>query len=140
MENTLTNKHQIKTGTMPELKLKQLQYESDTWKRLLAFMTDENIHLKNRLSEILKERFDKNLLEEVEVFQNRFVRGDELINLLREDVADLEKLLKREIFEDGKIMKETDRALKNIRRNIIIAERQFAKLKLDFNSYLSENI
>ena len=53
---------------MPELKLKQLQNESDSWKKLLGFMMDENIRLKNRLSELLKDKFDKNLLEEVESF------------------------------------------------------------------------
>jgi regulator of replication initiation timing len=140
MENTLTRYDTIKLDCMPALKLKQLQYESDTWKRLLGFMTEENIHLKNRLSEILKGRFSNNMLEEVEVFQNRFVREDELIGMLRNDVAMLDRLLEREIFEDGLIAKDIGRSLKNIRRNITIAEKQFGKLKIDFNSYLSENI
>ena len=125
---------------MPELKLKQLQYESDTWKRLLGFMMDENIHLKNRLSEVLKDNFDKNLLEGVEGFQNNFIKEDELIGLLRNDVAGLDKLLEREIFEEGKIVNEIDRRLKNLRNNIVYAEKQFGKLKLEFNNYLSENI
>jgi len=125
---------------MPELKLKQLQYESDTWKRLLGFMMDENIHLKNRLSEVLKDKFDKNLLVEIEGFQNNFIKEDELIGLLRNDVAGLDKLLEREIFEDGKIVNEIDKRLKNLRNNIVYAEKQFGKLKLEFNNYLSENI
>jgi hypothetical protein len=125
---------------MPELKLKQLQYESDTWKRLLGFMMDENIHLKNRLSEVLKDKFDKNLLIEIEGFQNNFIKEDELIGLLRNDVAGLDKLLEREIFEDGKIVNEIDKRLKNLRNNIVYAEKQFGKLKLEFNNYLSENI
>ena len=125
---------------MPELKLKQLQYESDTWKRLLGFMMDESIHLKNRLSEVLKDKFDKNLLVEIEGFQNNFIKEDELIGLLRNDVAGLDKLLEREIFEDGKIVNEIDRRLKNLRNNIVYAEKQFSKLKLEFNNYLSENI
>lgn len=125
---------------MPELKLKQLQYESDTWKRLLVFMMDENIHLKNRLSQVLKDKFDKNLLEEVESFQSNFLKEDDLIGLLRNDVAELDKLLVREIFEDGKIIKEIDGRLNKLRNNIITAERQFGKLKSEFNSYLSENM
>ena len=60
---------------MPDQRLKQLQYESDTWKRLLGIIMDENIQLKNRLSEVLRDRFDKNLLVEVEVFQNYFING-----------------------------------------------------------------
>ena len=125
---------------MPELKLKQLQYESDSWKRLLVFMMDENIHLKYRISQVLKDKFDKNLLEEVESFQSNFLKEDDLIGLLRNDVAELDKLLVREIFEDGKIIKEIDGRLNKLRNNIITAERQFGKLKSEFNSYLSENM
>jgi regulator of replication initiation timing len=125
---------------MPELKLKQLQYEADTWKRLLGFMMDENIHLKNRISQILKDRFDENLLEEVEVFQNNFVKEDALIGLLRNDVAELDKLLQKEVFEDGTIVKNVESKLKKLRHNIKNAEKQFGKLKMDFNNYLSENI
>jgi len=124
---------------MSELKLKQLQYKTDTWKRLLGFMLDENIHLKNRLSEVLKDKFNKNLLEDVENFQSSFIKEDELIGLLRHDVTELDKLLVMEIFEDGKIIKEIDRRMTKLRNNIINAERQFGKLKSEFNSYLSEN-
>jgi glutaredoxin 2 len=140
MQNTLTRYDTIKSGAMPELKLKQLQYESDTWKRLLGFMTEENIHLKNRLSEILKGRFSNIMLEDAEGFQNRFVRADELIGMMRDDVALLDRLLEKKTFEDGQIAKDITRALKNIRRNMTVAEKQFAKLKMDFNSYLSENV
>ena len=125
---------------MPELKLKQLQYESDTWKRLLGFMMDESIHLKNRLSEVLKDKFDKNLLVEVEVFQTNFIKEDTLVALLRNDVAELDKLLVREICEDGKIINKIDIRMKNLRTNIMHAEIQFGKLKSAFNSYLLENM
>ena len=140
LQNILTNYKHLKLGDMPELKLKQLQYESDSWKRLLRFMMDENIHLKNRLSEVLKDQFDKNLLVEVEVFQNNFIKEDGLVALLRNDVAELDKLLVREICEDGKIINEIDRRLNNLRNNIMNAELQFGKLKSEFNSYLLENM
>ena len=125
---------------MPGLKLKQLQYESDTWKRLLGFTMDENIHLKNRLSEILKENFDKNLLEDVEVFQTRFLKADEMIMLLRNDIGEFDNLLNREIFEDGTIMKQVSKELKRLRKNIRTTEEELGRLKSEFNSYLVENI
>lgn len=125
---------------MPDLKLKQLQYESDTWKRLLTFMMDENVHLKNRLSEVLKDGADNILLVEMENFQNNFVREDEMIALLRKDVAELDKLLLREVFEDGKIIKQVNKKLKMLRNNIVEVEKKFGQLKSDFHSYLSENI
>lgn len=125
---------------MPDLKLKQLQYESDTWKRLLAFMMDENVHLKNRLSEVLKNGSDTTLLGELENFQNNFVREDELIRLLRKDIAEVDKLLVREVFEDGKIIKHLNKKMKTLRSNITQVEKKFGQLKSDFHSYLSENI
>ena len=125
---------------MLDLRLKQLQYESDTWKRLLSFIMDENIQLKNRLSEVLKNKFDKNLLVEVEVFQTNFIKEDTLVALLRNDVAELDKLLVREICEDGKIINKIDIRLKNLRNNIMNAEKQFSRLKSEFNSYLLENM
>ena len=125
---------------MPEFKLKQLQFENNTWKRLLCFMMDENIHLKNRIAEILKTTVEKNMLEEIENFQNSFIRQDDLIGLLRNDAFELDRLLVRERFEDGKIIKIIDDRLKKLRNNINIAEKQFSKLKSEFNNYLSENI
>ena len=125
---------------MPDLKLKQLQHESDAWKRLLCFMMDENVHLKYRLSEVLKDKFDKNLLDELENFQNRFIKEDEQVGLLRNDVAELDKLFVREIFGDGEIMKKVGIQLKKLRKNIESAERQFGKMKSEFNSYLLENL
>jgi regulator of replication initiation timing len=140
MQNMAINNKHLKTIHMSELKLKQLQYEAETWKRMLGFMTDENIRLKNRLSEILKDTFDKNLLDEVDGYQSRFVKEDAMIGLLRNEVAELDRLLTREVFEDGSIIKKVDRKLKNLRNNIKNAEKEFGKLKEDFNSYLSENI
>lgn len=125
---------------MPEMKLQQLQYESNTWKRLLGFMTEENVHLKNRLSQILKEKFNADLLEEAEIFQSNFIKEDELIGLLRNDIAELDKLLEREMFEDGNSVKEVKRKLQKIRSNMEIAEKQFGTLKSGFNSYFFENI
>jgi hypothetical protein len=125
---------------MPDLKLKQLQYETETWKRLLGFMTDENIHLKNRLAEILKNQFDESALEDMEIFQNHFLKEDQRIGLLKNEMAELDKLLVREAFEDGAIIRKFDNKLRRLRRNIKNAEAQFTKLKMDFNNYFLENI
>lgn len=106
----------------------------------MTFMMDENVHLKNRLSEVLKDGADNILLVEMENFQNNFVRKDEIIALLRKDVAELDKLLLREVFEDGKIIKQVNKKIKMLRNNIIEVEKKFGQLKSDFHSYLSENI
>jgi hypothetical protein len=129
-----------KTDYMPELKLKQLQYETDTWKRLLCFMQEENVYLKNRLSEVLKDRFNKDLLEEVESFQSSFIKEDELIGFLRNEVAEIDSELVKEVFVDGKINKTIEKKINQLRNNLSNAEKRFGKIKMSFNNYLSENI
>jgi hypothetical protein len=125
---------------MSDIKLTQLRYESETWKRLLEFMMDENIQLKYRLSDVLKNNFDKQFLEQLENFQSNFVKEDNLISVLRNDVAELDKLLSWEVVEDVKLLKELDKKMKVTRNNINNAETQFSQLKSAFISYLSENM
>lgn len=132
------HKH-VKLNYMQELVLKQIQYECETWKRLLAFMMDENVHLKNRLSEILKTGEGTVTLQQIEDFQAGFLKGDELIKVLRSDVFELDRMLNKELFEDGITEKEIRKKLNKIRINIPLAERQFDKLKTDFNNYLLAN-
>ena len=120
------------------LKLRQFQYETDTWKRLIRFIMDENVQMKNRLSEVLKNTIATSFLEEVESFQSCFIKEDELIGLLRSDITDLDKLLTTNIFEDKEISKEVTRKLNRLRNNIVNVETQFNKLKMEFNCYLSE--
>jgi glutaredoxin 2 len=124
---------------MPAIKLKELQYETDSWKSRLTFMKEENILFKNKISEILSNGFDRNLLEDVEEFQNRFIKADEVIGLLRNDIAEIDKLLIREIFEDGKILKEIELKFKRFRNHLIVAQRQFDTLKKEFNSFLKKD-
>jgi hypothetical protein len=123
---------------MPDTKLRLLRQESDAWKRTLEFMTEENIHLKNRLSEILKGDIDRDLLMTAEVFQDSFVREDELIRLLRQDVFIFDHLLMREIFEDGTIINKVTNSYRVTRKNISESEAQFNKLKHEFSNYMLE--
>jgi hypothetical protein len=140
MPNVFIPYKHINKDNLPAPKLKQLQYESDALKRLLGFMTEENIHLKNRISEILKDQFNKNMLEEVEIFHTDFIKEDILIGFLRHDVALIDKLMAKDKFDDGEIDRIINKKLKKLHKNIIIAERHFGKLKWSFNNYLSENL
>lgn len=129
----------VKKNYSPGTQFNQLQYECAAWKRLLAFLLDENVHLKNRLSEILKDKFNNNLLEKVEEFLSRFVKEDELIGLLRNEVVELDKMVQQYHGQED-FYYDIERKLNNIRNNIITAEKQFSKLKSEFNDYLSANI
>ena len=73
-----------------------------------------------------------------EIFQNSFVREDELIRLLRKDVFAFDQLLAREIYEDGAIVNKVMKSFKVIRKNISESETQFNQLKYQFSNYLLE--
>ena len=125
---------------MREMKIKQFQYESEGWKRLLVFILEENIHLKNRLSEVLSNGFDRNSLDDLEDFQTGFIKEDELVESAENEIKEFDKLLLREIFEDGKIAKKAERKTKKLRTKIKFIQTKFSKLKQEFDNYLTENI
>ncbi len=125
---------------MPQKKMQQIRIESNSWKRLLDFFREENIRSKNRLSDVLKENFDRSLLEDLENFQSQFVKQDELIGLLRNEIAELDKLLLDEKIHDGIRPAMIERKLGNLRHNLSDSERSFCELQLNFNKYLVENI
>lgn len=120
--------------------LKHLQFENDSWKRLLGFILDENTHLKNRLSEVLKDEPGNDLLDDLDSFHEQFLKEDQLLQLLRNNVAEADQLLAREVFEDGMILREVENKTSRLRHEISVAEKQFANLKSTFNSFLAENI
>ncbi len=125
---------------MPDFKLMQLRYESETWKRSLEFMMNENVQFKYRLSDVLKNNVDKRRLNQLEEFQTSFIKEDDLINVLRNDVAELEKSLVCATFEDDQLMKQVELKMKTIRNDIHNAEKMFGKLKSAFIVYLTKKM
>lgn len=123
-----------------DLKLKQIQHEVETWRRLLLYMQEENIHLKNRLSEVLKDRFDKKMLQEVEEFQNKFIKQDNLITSLKKEVAIIEEYIHFKKNLSLEIINPSEKNIAGIRYNVEVAEKKFAVLKTGFNHYLSASI
>lgn len=126
---------------MPDLRLQQLQLEIDALKRLLASMMEENVHLKNRIPEILKNSFENKILGKVEIFHNRFIMEDDLIGLLRNDVALLDKLLQvQKVMKDETSIHDIGKKIRKLSLNMENTENQFMKLKADFNVFLTENM
>ncbi len=125
---------------MPGKKLEQLKIEVDTWKRFIDFFREENVHLKNRLSNILKNKFDITLLEQMENFQSKFIKHDELIIFLKKDIAQLDKLLIIERSNENKSNDFLDHKFNKFRNNLVNSEKQFYQLQIDFNGYLAENM
>ncbi|MEJ8842781.1 hypothetical protein WG954_10345 [Lacibacter sp. H375] len=121
-------------------KFTQFRHESDTWKRYLQFIQQENNHLKTRLSQVLQHDTDEQFLERAEYFQSKFIAEDDTVNMLRQDIHELDNLLTKEMVEDTNTIKELQKRLKKMHKDMEIVERQFNKLKSDFNLYLTESL
>ena len=121
-------------------KIKQYRYECDIWKRNLEFLMLENIHLKNRLSDILKSgSADSKFLNVAEQYQNYFTTEDETIYLLRKDIADFDELLlEEEKQKDEKKLSDVIERQKKMSNEVESTVTEFNKIKFDFNTYLDE--
>lgn len=113
----------------------QFSHENKTWTRLLDFFKQENAILKNRLSEVVDQRGDKDFLALVEQFQNRFVLKDEYIDELRHDINALDQELSESAggIPTAKIIQRQEK----LRNEMEYFEKDFSELKNEFNKYLS---
>lgn len=118
-----------------EKNVRQFQTEIEVWKKILNSRMDENVLLKNVLSDIVKNNYDQNLLEEIEEFQTQFIREDELINSLRRDVNDLDNLLYTKMFEEGKMEKSFDIKMKKMGKDIANSITRFRILQSAFDDF-----
>lgn len=113
----------------------QFHHENKTWTRLLEFFKQENTFLKNRLSEVVDHRTDKEFLALAEQFQNKFVIKDEYINELRHDInlQDVELLNSSDIMLNNRLCNKQEK----LRNEMEYFEKDFTDLKNEFNKYLS---
>ena len=103
---------------------------------MLDFFNQENSYLKNRLSEVVDRATDKTLISTAEHFQNEFILNDECIQDIRRDIKLQEKELQLTRIQkktpDRKACKMQDK----LRNEMVNLEKEFSKLKNDFNQHL----
>jgi hypothetical protein len=112
----------------------QFQDVFATWKQLLNARMDENILLKYKISEILKNNFNQNFLEEIEEFQTQFIREDESVNLLRKDVGELENYILSKEFQNGN-EQFFNTKIENLRKDIADSASRFCVSKSAFENF-----
>ena len=113
----------------------QFLHENKTWNRLLEFFKQENAFLKTRLAEVVDHRTDKEFLTLAEQFQNKFIIKDEYIDELRHDVNLQQQGLNRK--ENELPDRDTLKKQEKLRNEMEYFEKDFTKLKNEFNKYLS---
>lgn len=115
----------------------QFRQEQDGWLRSLDFLLQENVHMKNRLAEIIKDDEYSKLLEKAEYFQAIFLNKDAVIALLRRDISSQSK--KYDLNEGKSInVDEVADNQRKLRNDIAKMEKEFSSIKFDFNNFLSE--
>ena len=122
---------------IPNNKSVRFQYEIQTWDRLLEFLKQENAYLKNRLSEVLDHNTNKDFLPQAEHYQNLFIVKDEFMDEMRHDVHEQETALKKvsDTVKDSidiKLVKMQEK----LRNEMEFLEKDFIKIKNEFNKYL----
>jgi hypothetical protein len=128
--------------TRAEVKIRQLEHQSETWKRDLEFIKEENIALKNRVGEIISNiQVTSDFLERIEAYQDDFIAKDQALRLILWELKKWDKLLAAEQYADGE---KTDGNLialqKKLSNKIESFMNEFTKLKFDFNNYMSEKL
>ena len=129
MKNNMINRQN------PGKDLQQIEVKMDSWKQLLNSWMEENILLKNRLSEILRNNFDHNSLEEIEEFQTKFINDDELIRFLKKNVNELDDLLSQREIKKVKMDEIIKTRFENLDNDISISTIKFRELKSAFDDF-----
>ena len=126
-------------NTTMNTKIRHLKHERETWLRTLDYIQQENVFLKNCLADIISNDIEPEMLEEVEYFQNQFINKDTVISLLRYDIAEQNKL-----SETGKDLNGSFKKMllshDKLRADMEKTEKEFNKLKFQFNNYLADNL
>jgi len=138
---TSRSKHFMKTAEIHAVseKLEQFHHENQTWVRSIDFFKQENAYLKNRLSQVVDRSFDKNFLAQAEHFQNQFIIKDEFMDELKHDVNEQSRILRDRYLKNGLHLDEVAAHRQmNLRDQIEFLEKDFTKLRNEFNTYLAK--
>jgi hypothetical protein len=125
---------------MVNYKLEELKTTQESWKKDLKALEDENIYFKTRLANILKSEPAREQLEVLEYFQNRFLKTDEQISLLRHEIREQQYLLQPTSGTNGLQLRKTIDMQKKLEVKIIIIRENADNLRAAFNDFLSENL
>lgn len=115
----------------------RMKREISDWKLSLATMSEENNQMKTRLSDMLQENFDINLLPQVENFYSHLLTEEEFINLLRHNIGELDNFI---TGEDRLNLNKNrfDNMCLTLRSQMQTASIRLTKLKSDFNDFFQQ--
>ncbi len=110
--------------------------EDLAWERALDFYLQENAFLKTRLSEVLDNSMNNELIARAEYFQNGFIHTDDCLKDLKKDVINLQRSLKDFIAGKNSDEKKFKVRYHKLNNEMGHFDKQFLALKAEFNQYL----
>ena len=113
------------SSTHRHIYMKDLYFELKVWLNELNFFKEEIGFFENRLMEVARKNTDRQMMVELEHFQNQFIRQKEVIDETRHDVKQAENQLERIAhdqpiasdhlyFEDHTSLRETMNTFRDI--------------------------
>lgn len=116
-----------------------LHFEHKQWQSELAFWKDELKTFNTRLEELVERWTDKNVLAQLEHFQNQFIRQGEIIDTLQHEINVHETDMATH-DEKGENVMNVDLTKHHLafRERMETQRKIYADLKKDFYRFLSK--
>jgi len=110
--------------------------KNEMWKLEIKYLEDENIRFKINLANILANDGYKYQIERMEHFQNRFLKMDEQLNLLKHDVREQLQLLQTYNHSNAQQLKTLEYDQLRLEMKMILLRRDFDNMAGDFNDFV----
>jgi len=126
-------------NTASQKYIHELHTEHITYLSTLAFAKDEIKTFNNRLSEIITANTKKEILAQVEHFQNQFIRHNEVIDELKHEVHECETRIAK-IAESNNVATDHKKVddHTDLRDQMDTFSHIFSELKNEFKSFLEK--
>ncbi len=116
-----------------------LHFEHNQWRSELDFWEDELKSFKNRLEELVNRWTDKEVLAQLEHFQNSFIRHGEIIDILQHDInAHETNMSSLDAKGENALNKDLVKTHLEFRNRMETHRHIYANLKKDFFKFLSK--
>ena len=119
----------------------QLHEDHKQWLNNLVFYKDELKIMQNRIAEIAQKNTSKEVLANVEHFQNQFIVQKELIDTISHELKLHEESLEKEVKKNAVAIDHKKFPVHlNELENIQSFEKIFNELRKELNSFLSKHM
>ena len=123
----------------PASAIRQFVFETESWLRCLAFISQENTYYKNRLAEMVMESDSYTDLQTAEKIQEMLLSEDTVISFLKTELIKQSNLMQRESRGDGQLLNEAVKKQLSLRNDIRNAEQLFSHIKEAFSDYVNDH-